>query len=599
MTTSNQRLTFWCIQHREVCYATRAHPEVRCEQDDRVLSENFQRDKWHFCCGCQTFFARADNEAGNKSCPACGRLAHWRYLCQRCDVFSFEAESRLTQREFAFTPTGEPLRTCPGCLSAPPAQLFDHECAKLHASFKTARAQCPFCGDKLSAPLRTSYDFLPSFRKPLADYLQNMSMSPSAFRAEVAASDPYALAKVEHGRFWFTPFQGEGAFIVFPQQAQFSAAQDYQAWQNVFECEQPSAGEVWLVAPAVALFDSYAGEYRITQKGRLEVQARATVPLVEPSLPSASPPPVEPPRAPVIKPSTLSYSSAALTEPPTPLRRPPLPVLLGAGALVALLVGTMIYYAFNSAKRTIIAKAKQGQLVTPNGDSAYDVFMKGGLSESDLAALRNEVAPLLKTRGDEVVRQLVNDGYNPPANELDDATKLFGWLNQLVSDNVHKAREHYFQGRAAYERKDWSGAENDFRQAMRLAPAWALPVNTLARVYMRRKDFKTALTCYDEAIRIEPNWIFPRINKCVLANENLKNYVAGEQACRETLQLDANKASAYYYLGRALDGQGNKCGAYEQYRTAIEKAAGTTNPGFNVDKLNTAIGPLARQCGGA
>jgi predicted Zn-dependent protease len=236
---------------------------------------------------------------------------------------------------------------------------------------------------------------------------------------------------------------------------------------------------------------------------------------------------------------------------------------------------------------------------TPYGDSAYDLFQKGGLSESDLADLRQEVEPLLQSRGNEVVRQLVSDGYNPSANELNDTAKLYNWLNQLTPGNTHQAREHYFQGRAAYERQDWNSAENEFRQVMRLEPSWALPVNTLAQVYLRRRDFNTALNCYDEAIRLEPNWIFPRINKCVLVNENLRNFVQGEQACRDVLQLDSNKASAYYYLGRALEGQNNRCGACEQYRLALEKAAGNNNPGFNVNRLNTIVSQCARQCGGA
>ena len=267
-------------------------------------------------------------------------------------------------------------------------------------------------------------------------------------------------------------------------------------------------------------------------------------------------------------------------------------------ALVLLLIGVPgTLYFTSSTKRRIINKAKQGQLVTPSGESAYDLFTKGKLSEKDLADIRQEVTPILESRGNEVIRQITNDGYNPPADEVSETAKLYSWLNQLVPNNAHEAREHYFQGRVAYERTDWKRAENEFQQAIKLEPTWALPLNTLARLFMRRKDYATARAFYERAIQLDQHWIFPRMNLCVLANENLKDYSLGERACRDVLQLDPNKAAAYYYLGRALEGQGKRCGAYEQYRLASEKAASTTNPGFNVSRLNTVISQLARQCG--
>ncbi len=304
-TTSQQRLTFWCLRHREVCHASRTEPQVICEQGNEVLSENFLRDKWHYCCGCETFFACADNEAANKVCPACANPATWRYLCDNCQVFSFEAESRLRQRAFAFGPTGTPPATCPGCLQAPQTQLYEHlHCPSFNASFKTARPVCPFCGDRLSAPPRTNYDFLSSFRKPLAEYLGNMS--PSAIRAEVAA--PGSLVAVAHGRFWLTQFRDEKTFIVFPEVRQFGAAQDYQLWQNVFECERPGAGEVWLEAPAVAMLDSLTHQYQITQKGKLEVQVKATVPL-------PTPPQFEPPKSVFARPAIFEPPKSVFTRP--------------------------------------------------------------------------------------------------------------------------------------------------------------------------------------------------------------------------------------------------------------------------------------------
>ena len=184
MATSELKLTFWCLRHDEVCHATRAVPRVVCEQDNEVLSENFAREAWHFCSGCQTFFARTDNQVAYKVCPACGQAAARRYLCDSCGVFSFEAAGRSTTREFAFGITGTPT-TCSGCLRPPQGQLHEHDCEILGAGFRTARAQCPFCAKPLAEALHTNFEFPPTFRKPVNDYLQYMS--PNAFRADIAA----------------------------------------------------------------------------------------------------------------------------------------------------------------------------------------------------------------------------------------------------------------------------------------------------------------------------------------------------------------------------------------------------------------------------
>lgn len=612
MTTINQRLTFWCLQHREVCNATRATPEVVCEQGGEVLSENFQRDKWHFCCGCQTFFARADNEAANKICPACTNVATWRYLCDNCQVFSFEAESRLRERAFGFGPLGAPM-ICPGCLRPPQAKLYEHnDCEQFKTSFRTARAECPCCGKRLSRPQATSYEFPPTYRKSLAEYLQ--IMKPPAFRAEFGT--PEALVALSDGRFWLMQYRdNKQTFVVYPIAPVFGSAQEFNAWQNVFDCEQPGVGEVWLVKPAVAVLDVATQQYYLTQKGKLEVQVQVQV-QVQATVPLPATPEPEAPARSFAKPAKPRFSGSSLSSadapaeiaPSTPTRKPPLPVLIGAGAGGVLLLAAMLYFAFFSAKRTIIAKVKQGQIVTPYGDSAYDVFQKSGLSESDLADLRSEVAPLLKNSGEEIIRQLVNENYSVSAT---DTAKLFGWLNQLTPSDHNKACEHYFLGRAAIERKDWQAAKQEFQQAIKLTPTWALPANTLGLAYKSHRgneDYAMARSCFEKAIELEPKWLFPRSNLCKLPFDKLdllrqrltpEDYTLGEQACRNVLQLDPNKASAYYYLGKALEGQKNKCGAYEQYRLAIEKAANNTNPGFNVNRLNTAIGQLARQCGGA
>jgi Flp pilus assembly protein TadD len=73
----------------------------------------------------------------------------------------------------------------------------------------------------------------------------------------------------------------------------------------------------------------------------------------------------------------------------------------------------------------------------------------------------------------------------------------------------------------------------------------------------------------------------------------IKNYSAGENAARKALEIDPNKASAHYILGRSLEGQGRDCEALGAYRTALDGGKNMSNPGFNVTVLSRAVDKMA------
>ncbi|MEP7337135.1 MAG: serine/threonine-protein kinase, partial [Acidobacteriota bacterium] len=273
-------------------------------------------------------------------------------------------------------------------------------------------------------------------------------------------------------------------------------------------------------------------------------------------------------------------------------------MLIIAGAAVAVVVALAAgYFLFFNAKRAILAEARKGNLVTPAGKSAYDRYLESNLSDKDRDEVSQEVRPLLEAKGNEVIRQIVVDGYSPPKDECDNAARIYEWLDKLSKQNSYESRQHYFKGRKAFDSDDFSGAENEIRRAMSLDQNWALPANHMGRVYFKRKDYTTTQGWYQRAIELDQNWMAPRINLCVLAVENLKNYYLGEQVCRGVLQLDQNKASGYYFLGASLEGQDRRCEAVGAYQTAIEKASGSTaSPGFNVDRVRQRLPKLQSQC---
>ncbi|MBS1807710.1 MAG: tetratricopeptide repeat protein [Acidobacteria bacterium] len=581
MMTAPPRLSFFCPRHQETANATRVDMQVWCEQE-HLLSDNLLNDRWEYCCSCQCFVPRQEHAPAHEKCLSCDRQITRRYLCNSCECLSFATALPPKGTLFSILASGQPQPACPCCLTQPDTKVHEHLCEALNATIYTAREKCSCCGEVTAhwkpTPKTTSFIFPASYRRPVAEYLKHLNAD--AIKVETIPTYPNVLSANADGRFWLFGFK-DGYYTILPAQGQFAQSSDYKMIRDLFECERPAQGEVVIVAPAVAEPDPATQQFVLTQKGRLEVLPPPPDTKTNQDVVVAVPP----------KDNLVAPPDTRIDSKPVVKLSPPLVGGIAAVGLVVLLVG--LWFFLPSPKREILAKLKQGQLVAPPGNNAYDVFQKSNLSEGDLQELRQTAVPILTARGQQVIRQLIEDAYNPSVAELGDTARVYEWLDKLDPQNTWKARQQYFQGRQAYEGKNYAGASNGFQQAMKLDPSWALPVNTLARVFMRNKDYGSAQNCYQKAIELEPQWMFPRINLCVLAVEHLKNYGLAEEVCRGVLTLDANKASGHYFLGRALQERGLLCDALSEYRSAQEKAANLADPGFNLGQLNKRVEQLS------
>jgi hypothetical protein len=608
MTTNLQKLTLFCLNHQETFTMPRSGVEVLCEQGPHVLSENYLQQKWEYCCSCQSFFARNDGEAAKEKCLVCDREIIARYLCNSCDTLAFETKAPPIRREFSLSQDGLPIPVCPCCLKSSTAPARQHDCPCLKASYKSARSTCPFCEDKIFAPQSFSHSFQPSFRRPVAYYLSNFN--GKAFRAGYSETQQNALAEKDDGRFWMTVFQDDSSYLVFPSVPQWESAQNFYLVQKLFDCDYTGAGELWIVAPAIAVYDSPSGEYTIAQKGKLEVHASQTSPLAPPPLPASysqplvSPPPIDPS---VINAEGIPEAQNRASSPPpmveasaTAQKNSLNKILLfsGAGLIALVVIIALVVSSVSSTKGQILAKLKQGQMVSPIGDSAYDIYLRSNLSDSEKNEIRNTATPVLESYGSGILTKIVNDSYDPPAAELGDLIRAYTWLDTLAPNNFYKARKQYFQGWQSYQKKDYDNARKEFTQAMDLDANWALPVNKLAMVSLRYNDYYAAQTWYQKASERDPKWIFPLINLGMLVigkEANIRNYALAEEVANKALAIDPKKASAYYILGSALDGQGRTCEALSAYRNAVENATNTPSPGFNVKNVNNIKDRLSRR----
>jgi hypothetical protein len=182
------------------------------------------------------------------------------YLCDRCRCISFESNTPLRTKNFTLTYEGAPQPSCPGCLQATSADLREHICETLGASFVTALNSCPFCRERL--------DVGPSFPSSVADYLRRTKASNKLNTTFDYESELFV--PVADGEFVLINNGSEAVQLVLPRQTRFAAPRDfYEFYQDFYHCPQPNAGEVQVIEPAAAV---RTGEgWKLQAAGVLEV----------------------------------------------------------------------------------------------------------------------------------------------------------------------------------------------------------------------------------------------------------------------------------------------------------------------------------------
>jgi serine/threonine protein kinase len=269
--------------------------------------------------------------------------------------------------------------------------------------------------------------------------------------------------------------------------------------------------------------------------------------------------------------------------------------IIAGGAVAAVALLLIVYLVFFSAKRSILSEVRRGNLVKPEGSSAYDTYLKNknSFSAADRSEIEREAAPALEQRGNEIMTRLKQEANESEA-EWAESTRLYEWLNDLRAQPAYQSRQFFSQARLAFLKKDYGRSIADYQRAIQLDASWALPFNGLGRSYVQMKDKATGSNYYRRATEIEPNWIYPWLNLSGVSLE-LNDPYTGETAARQALSLDASKASAHHLLGQSLEKQGRGCEAVQAYQAALNNAYNAPSPPFNVDALRTRTERLQRQ----
>ena len=224
----------FCPEHKRGFLTPRQSP-IKCENRGHVLGElDFQGEaklplelQWQYCCNCEHFCPIDFDKDALERCPVCSRRSSLLYLCDRCYTISFESNTPLQTKNFTLTAGGAPQPSCPGCLHAASADLREHTCDDLGASFFTALNSCPICRERL--------DVGPSFPSSVAHYLRRTKVANKfnvTFDYETELFVP-----VEDGEFVLISNSNEaGEPIVLPRSARFATRRDFYEFYQRGRC---------------------------------------------------------------------------------------------------------------------------------------------------------------------------------------------------------------------------------------------------------------------------------------------------------------------------------------------------------------------------
>lgn len=211
--------------------------------------------------------------------------------------------------------------------------------------------------------------------------------------------------------------------------------------------------------------------------------------------------------------------SAPTPEPPRPSR---LGLVLGVifVFLVLLLGGIAAYYFWLSTaaiERKLDAAISRGNLVTPEGSSAYDYYhdlKQRGVDASVLARYDERLLPLLTARPKRMLEEfIVPANPEPMLPDWQEAMKPMSWASEMKpADNELTARAKYIEGRVAFLSAQKDQALTAWKRANDLDKSWAVPTNGLGIIFIEKKDYQTARAYLLDAIHRDDAWAVPYNN---------------------------------------------------------------------------------------
>jgi tetratricopeptide (TPR) repeat protein len=532
-------LRVYCPTHK-VSFSVMEASGIVCEGGGEALAQNYPYESfWEYCCDCQSLWVSnlSKGEKSSGQCPVCSREIKRRYICDQCKVISLESDEAVKRKTFTIA-RGVVEPSCPGCSKISAGiTVREHECDEAGIEFTTAHALCPFCDEQIADR--------PSFPILAAEYLDKIRARKIPCKAEPQRN--LLVEDAEGGFVLIAGGNGANHSIVLPRSTVFSSKQDYYNYKDYYDCEDPAAGEVFIIYPATV--DKIEQGWKLAEVGRLRVKTEAIQEqsrgwdeaatsddsqAVCPGCGTAAKPEYvfckECGYA--LKPQESSLDWPEQTLPPTggheltaPGSAPQqskifLHFILPLGACAALIL-FIIAVANRSGGSSAESKLERAianrNLIAPPGESAYDYYQqlkREGASRSTISRFEDKLLPLLASNSQEMIASVAKpDGKDATLAEWEEASKLLSWATEInPNDNALGARADYCKGRIAYLNKRMDEALNLWKSASDKNRSWGLPLSDSGYIYLKDKTYKNplmALGLFREAISREKDWAIP------------------------------------------------------------------------------------------
>jgi tetratricopeptide (TPR) repeat protein len=614
----------YCPTHK-VNFDVAANATIECSSGTHTLAREFPSENfWEYCCDCQHYRPIDTTGKGSDDCAVCERKIVRRSLCAQCKVITVDSDDPGRRKAFSISAQGTPSPTCPGCLRRPNTQSFGHQCQDFAHAFFTTRKTCPFCDESLEPP--------PAFPCSVGAYVEKLRHSAVSVRFD---PDTGLVRESTSGECYLVPVARDSALsIVIPKAASLNSKQDYYAsYYELFNCENPAAGEVTIVNPAIV--EAVEGGWQVREAGSIEIKSAPQAPVKDtakivcagcgteastshtfckrcgmrltaestgPWTSNASQPEANIQYYPEAPPPVQEqpYEASTKTVQNSGLQPKTILSVVGGIAGLGILITIIAIYSNNNTRaleQKLDSAIGRGQLLTPTTDNAHDLYNQlknSGASETTLRSYREKLVPLLTNPFYQMISEFMVPGSDDrPLDDWQTAYQSLRWASELrPEDQKLVARTAYCEGRLAFLMKDEERAIEAWKRASNADKSWPLPINGIGLIYTARKNYATARSYYLDAVQRDPNWAYP-YNNIGTAYFMERNYSEAKGFYQKAAQLAPKWARPHSWLGDIALKEQDYATAVLEFSLVLEPGAtGTKN--MDLAKIQERL-ELARQ----
>lgn len=267
-------------------------------------------------------------------------------------------------------------------------------------------------------------------------------------------------------------------------------------------------------------------------------------------------------------------------------------LLLGLVLVVGIGAAAAFYFYNNSTQSEFTRAIGAGNLVSPTGSSAYDLYQqlkRDGKTPEELAQFTKPLLPQLTTKPEQLLADLTEPGKRDASvADWEEAQRMLAWASEIQpNDKGLLAKASYAAGRVAYLRGEKDKALDWWKKAYDQDKAWFLPANGLGIIYNERKNYVAARKVLQDAIEREPNSPLP-YNNLGTAWLLAKDDVQAEENYNKAIELAPDWPRPHAWLGEIMMRRKDYARAVQEFELVLSLGA-TTDSSIDSNKIRQQL----------